>query len=223
VAFEAERGEEREERIVREFHRLYFDGPPGIGRVHHRTTWMGVPCLKTPLDLWIYQEILFETRPALVVETGSHRGGSALFLAHVLDAIGSEATVVSVDVLPDAGRPAHPRIRWVTGSSSDPAVIEPIFAGRNPAEARLVVLDSDHSREHVLAELALFAPRVSPGGYVVVEDTNVHGHPVLPEHGPGPWEAVEEFLARNRDWERDRAREKFLLTYNPGGFLRRKT
>jgi cephalosporin hydroxylase len=212
-----------EARIVREFHRLYFDGPAGQGRVHHRTTWMGVPCLKTPLDLWIYQEILFETRPALVVETGSHRGGSALFLAHVLDAIGGDGTVVSVDVLADAGRPRHPRIRWVTGSSSDPAVIEPIFAGRDPSEPRLVVLDSDHSKGHVLAELGLLAPRVPRGGHLIVEDTNVHGHPVLPEHGPGPWEAVEEFLARNPEWERDRGREKFLLTYNPGGYLRRRS
>jgi cephalosporin hydroxylase len=208
-------------RIVREFHRLYFDGPVGRGRVHHRTTWMGVPCLKTPLDLWVYQEILFETRPALVLETGSHRGGSALFLAHALDAIGA-GEIVSVDVLADPARPTHPRIRWVTGSSSDASVIDPIFAGRDPGEPRLIVLDSDHSKTHVLAELALLAPRVPPGGYLVVEDTNVHGHPVLPEHGPGPWEAVEEFLASHPAWERDRSREKFLLTYNPGGYLRRR-
>jgi cephalosporin hydroxylase len=214
---------EREAGIVRDFHRLYFDGPAGAGRVHHRTTWMGVPCLKTPLDLWIYQEILFETRPALVVETGSHKGGSALFLAHALDAIGApESRVVSIDVLADANRPAHPRIRWVAGSSADPGVVDPIFAGRDPAEPRLVILDSDHSREHVLAELALLAPRVPPGGCLIVEDTNVNGHPVLPEHGPGPWEAVEEFLGRNPQWERDRSREKFLLTYNPGGYLRRR-
>jgi cephalosporin hydroxylase len=212
---------EREREIVRDFHRLYYDGPEGAGRVHHRTTWMGVLCLKTPLDLWIYQEILFETRPALIVETGSHRGGSALFLAHVLDAIGA-GDLVSIDVLADPGRPSHPRIRWVTGSSSDPRVVDPIFAGRDPAERRLVVLDSDHSKAHVLAELSLFAPRVPPGGYLIVEDTNVNGRPVLPEHGPGPWEAVEEFLAANPEWERDASREKFLMTYNPGGYLRRR-
>lgn len=212
---------EEEDRIVRDFHRLYFDGPAGEGRVHHRTAWMGVPCLKTPLDLWMYQEILFETRPSLIVETGTHKGGSALFLAHVLDAIGS-GELVSVDVLADAGRPSHRRIRWVTGSSADPRVVDPIFEGRDPAERRVVILDSDHSKAHVLAELALLAPRVGPGGWLIVEDTNVNGHPVLPEHGPGPWEAVEEFLANNPGWERDRSREKFLLTYNPGGYLRRR-
>jgi cephalosporin hydroxylase len=110
----------------------------------------------------------------------------------------------------------------VTGSSADPCVIDPIFEGRDPAERRVVILDSDHSRAHVLAELAVLAPRVAPGGRLIVEDTNVNGHPVLPEHGPGPWEAVEEFLAANPEWERDRGREKFLLTYNPGGYLRRK-
>lgn len=213
---------EQEERILRDFNRLYFDGPAGEGRVHHRTTWMGVPCLKTPLDLWMYQEILFDWRPTLVVETGTHKGGSALFLAHVLDAIGS-GEIASVDVLADAGRPSHPRIRWVTGSSADPAVLDPIFAGRDPAERRMVILDSDHSKAHVLAELARLAPRVGPGGWLIVEDTNVNGHPVLPEHGPGPWEAVEEFLAKNPEWERDRSKEKFLLTYNPGGYLRRRT
>lgn len=212
---------EREDGIVRDFHRLYYDGPTGAGRVHHRTSWMGVPCLKTPLDLWIYQEILFETRPALVVETGSHKGGSALFLAHALDALGA-GEIFSIDVLGDSNRPSHPRIRWVTGSSSDPAIVNPVFAGRDPREGRLVVLDSDHSQAHVRAELALFAPRVPPGGYLIVEDTNVNGRPVLPEHGPGPWEAVEEFLSANPEWERDRSREKFLLTYNPGGYLRRR-
>jgi cephalosporin hydroxylase len=146
---------------------------------------MGVPCLKTPLDLWIYQEILFETRPSLVVETGSHaRAGSALFLAHVLDAIGA-GDLVSIDVLADPGRPTHPRIRWVAGSSSDPRVVDPIFAGRDPAERRLVVLDSDHSKAHVLAELSLLAPRVARGGYLIVEDTNVNGHPVCGAR-PGP-------------------------------------
>jgi len=77
-----------ERAVVDAFHRLYYDGPEGAGRVHHRTKWMGVPCLKTPLDLWIYQEILFEVRPDLVVETGTHMGGSALFLAHMLELLG---------------------------------------------------------------------------------------------------------------------------------------
>ena len=84
-----------------------------------------------------------------------------------------------------------------------------------------MILDSDHSRDHVLDELRLYSRFVTPGGYLVVEDTNVNGHPVFPEHGPGPMEAVEEFLAESDEFEIDLAREKFFLTFNPRGFLRK--
>jgi len=209
-----------ERSVVDAFHLLYYAGPEQEGRVHHRTSWMGVPCLKCPMDLMIYQEILFETRPALVVETGTHEGGSALFLAQMLDLLG-EGEVVSIDVLDRPGRPVHPRIRYVTGSSGDEMLVAGLFRGRPPGEARLVILDSDHSRSHVLRELELFAPRVPVGDYLVVEDSNVNGHPVLPEFGPGPGEAIEEFLAGHPEFEADRSREKFLMTFNPGGYLRR--
>ena len=209
-----------ERKIVDAFHRLYYDGPEGEGRVHHRTSWMGVACLKCPMDLMAYQEILFETKPGLVVETGTHEGGSALFLAHMLDLLGA-GEVVTIDVLDRPGRPAHPRIRYVTGSSGDVELVGGIFRGRPAGEKRLVILDSDHSRAHVLRELDLFAPRVPTGGYVIVEDSNVNGNPVLPDYGPGPREAIEEFLAGHPEFEVDLSREKFLMTFNPGGYLRR--
>ena len=87
----------------------------------------------------------------------------------------------------------------------------------------MVVLDSDHSRDHVLRELRRFHSLVSPGQYLVVEDTNVNGHPVLPQHGPGPMEALDIFLAENDDFEIDSSREKYLITFNPRGYLRKKT
>ena len=209
-----------ERQIVDAFHRLYYDGPEGEGRVHHRTSWMGVACLKCPMDLMAYQEILFETRPGLVLETGTHEGGSALFLAHMLDLLGA-GEIVTIDVLDRPGRPAHPRIRYLTGSSGDEELVGGIFRGRPSGERRLVILDSDHSRAHVLRELELFAPQVQPGGYVIVEDSNVNGNPVLPDYGPGPREAIEEFLAGHPEFEVDLSREKFLMTFNPGGYLRR--
>lgn len=209
-----------EKAVVEAFHRLYYDGPQGEGRVHHRTFWMGVPCLKCPMDLWAYQEILFEVRPDLVLETGTHRGGSALFLAHMLDLLGS-GEVVTIDVLEHPGRPEHPRIRYVRGSSADEGLVRGLLAGRPAAQRRLVILDSDHSKAHVARELALFAPCVSPGSYLVVEDSNVNGHPVLPEFGPGPSEAVAEFLAGHPEFVADVSREKFLMTFNPGGYLKR--
>lgn len=85
----------------------------------------------------------------------------------------------------------------------------------------MVILDSDHSFEHVSRELDLYAEFVSPGGYLIVEDTVVNGHPILPEFGPGPFEAVAAFLRRDDRFQRDATREKFMLTFNPCGFLRR--
>jgi cephalosporin hydroxylase len=208
-----------EKAVVEAFHRLYYDGPEGEGRVQHRTTWMGVTCLKCPMDLWAYQEILAEVRPDLVVEAGTHLGGSALFLAHMLDLIG-KGEIVTIDILDRPGRPAHPRIRYVTGSSVDAGLVRGLLGERSGAK-RLVILDSDHSKAHVEKELALFAPYVSVGSYLVVEDSNVNGHPVLPDFGPGPSEAIAEFLASNPGFAADLSREKFLMTFNPGGYLKR--
>ena len=209
-----------ERAIVDAFHRLSYDGPAGEGRAHHRTEWMGVPCLKCPLDLWAYQEILAQVRPDLVIETGTHLGGSALFLAHMLDLLG-KGEVITIDVLERPGRPEHPRLRYVTGSSADAALVRSLLDGRPRGETRLVILDSDHAKSHVARELALFAPEVSVGSYLIVEDTNVNGHPVLPDFGPGPHEAVQEFLAGSSEFTVDASREKFLMTFNPGGFLKR--
>ncbi len=213
-----------ERAIADAFHRLYYEGPAGQGHTHKRTTWMGFPCLKCPLDMWVYQEILAEVRPGLVVETGTWHGASALFLAQVLDALG-EGEVVTIDVEERSPRPDHPRLRYVAGSSADAALIEALFADRQRGEPCLVILDSDHAKAHVARELELFAPRVSVGSYLIVEDTNVNGHPVWPGYGGGggggPFEAVQEFLPRHPEFRADPAREKFLMTFNPGGFLRR--
>jgi len=203
--------------VIEAFHQLYYDGLPGDGQIYHRTSWLGVPCLKCPLDLWIYQELLWELRPDVVIETGTHLGGSALFMASVLDAIG-HGHVVTIDVVA-AQRPNHRRIHYVHGSSTDEALVDRLAAdwpGR-----RLVVLDSDHQEAHVASELALFAPLVTVGSYLVVEDTNINGHPAYPTFGAGPSEAVDAFLRTTDAFDIDRSREKFLMTFNPRGYLRR--
>ncbi len=212
---------ETRRQIVEAFHRLYHESYLFEG-TWRDTRWLGVPVSKTPLDLWVYQEILEEVRPAVVLETGTARGGSALFLATVLDALGGgRVLTVDVDAAPD--RPEHPRIEYVAGSSTGPEVQARVTAAvRDAGGPVLVVLDSDHARDHVLAELRLYAPLVSAGSYVIVEDTNVNGHPVSPEHGPGPAEAVAEFLREDARFEVDRSREKHYLTFNPGGYLRRR-
>jgi cephalosporin hydroxylase len=210
-----------ERRIVDAFHDLYYTGPQGSGYTHLSTYWMGVLCQKCPLDLWVYQEIIFEVRPDLIVETGTHSGGSTLFLAHLCDLLGN-GSVVSIDIEPRP-RPAHPRIRYVLGSSGDSSIIdEALGAYKHDAQKNImVILDSDHSEQHVLRELELLAPHVRVGGYLIIEDTNINGHPTYPNFGPGPFEAVEKFLANNKQFVIDYSREKFLMTFNPRGYLKR--
>jgi cephalosporin hydroxylase len=187
------------------------------------TSWMGVPLLKLPLDLWIYQEIIYETRPTVIVETGTNKGGSALYFANLLDLLGS-GKVISVDVIsPPEGAPQHPRIEYLLGSSTDPQILTQIRSRIRKEDRVMVVLDSDHSAAHVRRELELYSPLVSPGCYLVVEDTNVNGHPVFRSHGPGPMEALQDFLAGNQEFSSDLAREKFAITFSPRGWLRRKT
>ena len=183
------------------------------------TSWLGAQALKNPLDLWVYQEIMFETRPELVVETGTYRGGSAFFLASICDLLG-EGEVVSIDVEPVRDDyPEHPRITYLGGrSSTDPDVVAEVRA-RAEGKRTLVVLDSDHSQAHVEDELAAYAPLVQVGGYVIVEDSNIGQ--IRKDLLPGPLEAIEAFLARTDELEIDRAREKFLITHNPSGYLRR--
>lgn len=176
------------------------------------TNWLGVPALKKPLDLWIYQEIMWETRPQVLVESGSGKGGSALFFASIFDLIG-EGRVVTIDVQDMASRTlTHPRITTIVGSSVSDDVVRQVreIVGRQSA---MVSLDSDHSASHVLREMELYSQFVSVGNYMVVEDTGIRG--------PGPGKAVREFLRHRSDFVQDRTREKFMVTSCHGGFLKR--
>jgi cephalosporin hydroxylase len=184
-----------------------------------RATWLGAQALKNPLDLWVYQEILFETRPELIVETGTYRGGSALFLASMCDLLGG-GEIVSIDIEPlREDYPEHPRITYLGGrSSTDPGVLDEVRR-RAAGRPTLVVLDSDHSQAHVEAELEAYAPIVPVGCYLIVEDSNIGQ--IRKDLMPGPLQAIETFLAGNREFEVDSEREKFLITFNPSGYLRR--
>jgi len=204
------------EAIADQFSRLYYHDR----RTWRQTYWFGTPTWKCPLDLWLYQELLHEVEPDLIVETGTAFGGSANYLAWLCDRV-DRGRIVSVDIEARPGRPEHPRVTYLQGSSTDPAVVDRVRA-LIPAGARvLVILDSDHSEAHVLAELRAYADLVTPRSYVIVEDSNVNGHPVLPDFGPGPMEALEQFLRERPDFLVDETREKFYLTFNPRGYLRR--
>jgi len=209
-----------EAAIVEAFHRLYFDAR-AFNMTWRNTRWLGCPVLKCPLDLWLYQEILHDVRPDLVIETGTAFGGSALFLGSMCDVLGS-GRIVSIDTEARPGLPTHPRVEYLVGSSVSGDVLGQVRARAAAASTVMVILDSDHSMAHVLAELTAYAPLVTPGSFLIVEDTNLNGHPVEPDHGPGPMEAVLAFLPTHPEFKPDPDKEKFFLSFNPKGFLRRE-
>lgn len=209
-----------EAEVVRRFHDLYYQRWLAAGADTINLSWCGYQALKCPLDLWLYQELLVRTRPDVVVETGTWRGGSALYMAAVFDQIG-RGRVITIDIEAKPDLPDHPRIRYLNGSSTDPAVVAEVR--RSVAGNRaMVILDSDHHARHVYEELRAYSPFVLTGDYLIVEDTNVNGHPAYPEFGPGPREAVERFLSSNEEFAIDERCERFMMTLNPMGYLRRR-
>jgi cephalosporin hydroxylase len=201
--------------ISNRFHRLYY-----ASGVFYSTFWLGAQVLKCPFDLWTYQEIVYDLRPDVIVETGTLHGGSALFLASVCDLV-NHGEILTIDIKENNDRPQHKRIQYLCGSSVHEETVEKIRSLIGDGESVMVILDSDHHREHVLHELRLYSELVTIGSYVIVEDTNINGHPVLPDFGPGPMEAVEEFMRECDSFVIDKTREKFHLTFNPNGYLKR--
>ena len=159
------------------------------------------------------------TRPDFVVETGTWCGGSALYFAMLFDHIG-HGQVITIDIAADGNRPEHSRITYITGSSVDTTIIRQVQDAVGKRRT-MVVLDSDHSADHVYDEMIAYSPLVQTGDYLIVEDTNVNGHPAYPEFGPGPMEAVDKFLSENDEFVIDRRCERFLMTHCPRGYLRR--
>lgn len=207
------------------YHRWYYNQ-----NAWRHVSFMGVYCAKNVLDLWNYQEIIWDIKPGLIVEFGTYAGGSALYFAWLMKAlyphIQSRPLVLTVD------HDHRPLSRDVI---NDPTIFA-FYADTTGRECAVAIrhwsaiqpkffcLDSDHRMEHVLAELELLRDLTRPGDYVVVEDGNINGHPVLPDFGPGPMEAIEEYERRHPDdYEHDTEREmKFGFTFAPKGYLRRK-
>lgn len=211
------------EEIIQEFNKLYYD-EGNRSPILNNTRWMGVSLQKCPLDLWVYQEIMYLMKPNLIIETGSLHGGSGLWFAHMLDIIhgSTKHYVLSIDINGNMARPEHPSLHFRQGSSVSTDTIEYVSRWVADFDRIMVVLDSDHRANHVYQELELYSIFVTPGSYLILEDTNINGHPVLNGWGAGPMEALEAWLPKHPEFEVDKSREKFLCTMNPNGFLRRK-
>ena len=202
-----------EQKTIDDFHKLIYN------RGGMDTNWMGIEMGKYPNDLLIYQEIIYSTKPDVIVECGTDKGGSALFFAHIFDIIG-KGEVITIDI-DDKNPPQHKRIKYLVGKSTSNEIFQQVKEAVQGKRV-LVVLDSDHDKGNVLKELNLYHGLVSEGCYLVVEDSNINGHPVHKNFGAGPMEAITEFLKGHDEFEIDKNCERFLITTNPNGYLRRK-
>lgn len=181
--------------------------------------WRGHVLWQNLLDLNVISEYLFAQSPDVVVETGTWKGGSAIFLADMMRLSGRDSDVLTIDHNPRA-MPAHPGVTYLAGRSSiDPQVVADVAAHVRGRRA-FVVLDSDHSGAHVLAELEAYASFVSPGDHVLVQDGNLYRSLGLSFEETPLW-GIERFLASSCDFEIDAARSPFATTAHPCGWLRR--
>jgi cephalosporin hydroxylase len=203
-------------------------------RYSYNFRWLGRPIIQYPQDVFALQEIIWQLKPDLVVETGIAHGGSLIFYASMLELVGEAGRVLGIDVDIRAHNrqaiEAHPmskRIDMIQGSSIDPGVIREAHLRAESASSILLVLDSNHTHEHVLAELNAYQDLVRPGGYVavldtIIEDMRAEAFPNRP-WGPGnnPKTAVREFLQHNKRFEVDRDLDaKLLISVAPEGYLR---
>ena len=139
-----------------------------------------------------------------------------------MDVIG-KGRVIGVDIEEVDNRADHKRITCVKGSSISNDIVKKVSEMIESDHVVLVILDSDHNMPHVLEEMKIYSKFVTKGSYMIVEDSNVNGHPIMPNWGPGPFEAIQRFLEESNSFEVDKNREKFYLSFNPDGYLKKRT
>lgn len=204
-------------------------------RYAYNFEWLGRPIIQHPEDIVALQEIIWNTKPDLIIETGIAHGGSLVFSASMLELLGGNRRVVGVDI--DIRRhnrkalekhPMRKRISMLEGSSIDPKMIGKVKNLARNKSSVMVVLDSNHSHDHVLKELELYSPLVTKGNYIIVFDTvveklsrgSVKNRPWC--KGSNPFTAVQQFLKTNKKFAADTTiDDKILITCAPGGFLKR--
>lgn len=197
-------------------------------------TWMGRPIIQLPQDVFAMQEIIWRVKPDLIIETGIAHGGSLIFSSSMLELIGGEGQVLGIDVdirqhnrVEIEKHPMFKRITMIEGSSIDKEIVKQVYNFAQDKRRVLVVLDSNHTHDHVLKELELYSPLVTKDSYLVVFDTAVEDMPedFFPDRpwgkGDNPKTAVWEFLKTNKRFEIDKNMEaKLLITVAPDGYLK---
>jgi len=203
-------------KIIREFNQLYYALKV---QTWCNTKWRNVPLCKAPTDLWIYQELITAIEPDLIIETGSFAGGSALFMRDIMKLNNNNGWVISIDIdTSNIHESAQaPLVKFLHASSTEHETLAFVKSHIAAYDCKkiMVVLDSNHEYEHVLKELKLYAPLVSVGSALIVEDTSNH---------PGPSAAVEEWYTNQADgyeFRKDYMCEKFMLTFNRDGYFER--
>ena len=201
-------------------------------KLSYEVTWLGIPIIQLPEDILMIQELIWKVRPEVIIESGVAHGGALVLYASILELLG-RGRVIGVDIeirkynrLAIESHPMAGRITLIEGSSIELGTIDAVRALVSPSQRTMVMLDSNHTRDHVRRELELYAPLVSPGSYLVVFDEVMtmvadapNGKPTWTEDNP--LEAVTGFLAEHPEFVVDRTYERLVTTYCRSGFLRR--
>lgn len=193
-------------------------------RLWENTSWLGVPFWKLPFDAMVIQELICKIRPNIIIETGTGKGGSSVFYASIQKLLDiKDRNVITIDIIDNIHLSNYMGLNIVPlkGNSLNPALFEIIDLYALPELTTMVILDSWHSYDHVLEEMEVYSEWVSKWSYLIVEDSHVNGHPIEWQWGKGPYEAIEEFISKHDNFEIDKTCEKYLMTFNPCGYLRK--
>lgn len=207
--------------ILQQYHDVWYNAP----HTWHFLHFLGVGTMKCPNDLWMYQELMSLHRPQVVIETGTYAGGSALWFANLMEMLAiQDGRVYTVDFEDHRQVQSHPRITFLAGDSRDPAIrdviVEDMHVRQIPPGPLMVVLDADHGAEHVRKELEIYAPLCKVGDWLIVEDTNISWPGDQGDRGARG--GIEDYCAQHPgEFRQDVLCERWLLTMNPGGWLRR--
>lgn len=210
--------------------------------------WLGRPIIQFPQDILAMQEIIWEVKPDLIIETGIAHGGSLIFYSSMLKLLNAssekiidrEVVGVDIDIRQHNRReiekhPMNDIIHMIQGSSTDDTIVDEVRQISNRHDCVIVILDSNHTGDHVLEELRKYESMVNKGGYIIVMDTITkmlysrieQENSSVPEHLARPWDSInnamtglETFLRENNRFVYDERYDKLCITSNPGGYLR---